>query len=302
MGTLTQIGADIIAFIIQGIQNVTTFVSDIIAQFTTWFTDLLGQIPSIQQIFNIGLEMVQRIIDGIFEQVGGEHPIKIAIQGVIEGAADAVKNAVLKAGSLLNIGLEIVTRIAQGIKDFGKKICNALAEVINDAIYRFIGRRPFSCGSPMRESGAGGNGRTRAFNYIGQTISAGIAQGIYDGSHWVAQAAVWTVHNAMRAAQYAAGVHSPSALFAGLGHDLMAGLQAGIAAQIPAINAQVSAAVTAPALGMVQAPVLSSGATVTNNFHLGGNNISNDIDGAIFEARVVNVIRRNMSGAGGGLF
>jgi hypothetical protein len=153
----------------------------------------------------------------------------------------------------------------------------------------------------MRESSSGGSGRTRAFNYKGQTISAGIAQGIYDGSHWVAQAAVWTVYNAMAAAQRAAGVHSPSALFASLGSDLMAGLQAGMAAQMPAISAQVAAAVTAPAL--VHAPVLGAAGntSIIQNFNVGGNTINSGTDEAIFEARVVSVIRRNMSGAGGGV-
>jgi hypothetical protein len=123
-------------------------------------------------------------------------------------------------------------------------------------------------------------------NNLGQWLSSGIAQGIYDGSHWVAQAAVWTVYNAMAAAQRAAGVHSPSALFASLGSDLMAGLQAGMAAQMPAISAVLGAA---------------GNTSIIQNFNVGGNTINSGTDEAIFEARVVSVIRRNMSGAGGGV-
>jgi hypothetical protein len=249
------------------IDTVITFIRDTVT--TIW--------EGVKTAWETALGLISGLID----------PVVTAIQGVIDAVNDIPTGIWDTIKTAWDSGLAGVKSAVDKVKDALQFVID-LAEEAWEWINKVLDLLPDLPGPQA--------------NTAGMNLASGMAQGIYDGSHWVAQAAVWTVQNALYAAQRAAGVRSPSALFAALGQDLMAGLQVGMAAQMPAIAAQVSAAVTAPALGMVSAPVLSSGATVTNNFHLGNNTFQSEQDMAVFEARVIAAVQRNMSGSGGSLF
>lgn len=90
-------------------------------------------------------------------------------------------------------------------------------------------------------------------------------------------------------------ISSPSKVMARIGQQMMAGLQGGIASMAPVLNAQLSASVAGP-LSPAMAGAMSAGATTNNynTFQVGGNSINNGMDAASFEARVLQVIRRNL--------
>lgn len=91
------------------------------------------------------------------------------------------------------------------------------------------------------------------------------------------------------------GIASPSQIMVEVGQQIMAGLQRGIVSMTPTLNAQLSASVMGP-LSPMMAAAMSAGNTSTtvNNWNVGGNSINNGIDVATFEARVLQVIRRNL--------
>lgn len=90
-------------------------------------------------------------------------------------------------------------------------------------------------------------------------------------------------------------IHSPSAVMAKIGQQIMAGLQTGIVSMAPVLSNQLSTAVAAPISPMMAGALASSSSSVTNNFYTGGNNINNGMDSATFEARVIQVIRRELA-------
>lgn len=89
-------------------------------------------------------------------------------------------------------------------------------------------------------------------------------------------------------------ISSPSKVMARIGQQMMAGLQGGIASMTPVLNAQLSASVAGPLSPSMAGAMNSSSYNTTNNFNIGGNNISNGMNAAEFESRVLQVIRRNL--------
>lgn len=90
-------------------------------------------------------------------------------------------------------------------------------------------------------------------------------------------------------------IHSPSAVMMEIGQQMMAGLQRGIVSMTPVLSGQLSASVAGPISPMMAGALAGSGDTYNyNTYQLGGNNIYNQTDEAIFEQRVLNVIRRNL--------
>jgi phage-related protein len=150
--TLSQIGTDIIEWVIEGIQSVTDFVSRVIAQFTTWFNDVATSIgEGFQAAVDAGAQIVEQIITGIkdFGNDAGNfvsnilewlrskfHDVLLTLQNV---AADAVKK-------LLSVGGQIVQDILDGFeaaKDwFIEKITGWLPDWIQDAIDRAFSPAP----------------------------------------------------------------------------------------------------------------------------------------------------------------
>lgn len=89
-------------------------------------------------------------------------------------------------------------------------------------------------------------------------------------------------------------ISSPSKVMARIGQQMMAGLQGGIASMTPVLNAQLSASVAGPLSPSMAGAMNSNSYSTTNMFNLGGNTISNGMNAAEFESRVLQVIRRNL--------
>ena len=102
------------------------------------------------------------------------------------------------------------------------------------------------------------------------------------------------IQDAITSATDILGISSPSKVFFDFGQDIMTGLQQGLAAMTPAINAQFQASVAAPAQAVVSGPVLPS--IINNNITLntGGNTINTPFDQAQFDAMFMRSVQRLM--------
>lgn len=94
---------------------------------------------------------------------------------------------------------------------------------------------------------------------VGKNILAGIANGIMNNVKWLVDAAIYAAQAAYDAARGFLGIHSPSALFAGVGENMMLGMAKGIGNL--ALAPQVA---MLPALASVAAAPMSQGVAPTS--------------------------------------
>lgn len=117
-------------------------------------------------------------------------------------AANAMKTAITTTLEIVGWNEpagKIVTGIARGITSNSSRVGNAAASLATVAKSRL-------------STLIGSNGSK--FKYLGEAISKGIAEGIKDGSHWVAEAVMKIIKDALGKGEEAADIGSPSRLFA----------------------------------------------------------------------------------------
>lgn len=186
------------------------------------------------------------------------------------------------ATSLLDAGKSILNKIVDGIKAV-TSLASELISKVSSSI------------SSMVTAVTSGAIFSNLFN-AGKSIISGLIKGIENAAGKVYDTLIGIIEDAIGQILDFLGASSPSKLMFGIGADvIMAGLQQGIASMAPAINASFQASINGIA-APVAAPVLgSAGAgSVTNNFYTGQNNINSQMDVAVFEARVLDVIRKNL--------
>jgi hypothetical protein len=128
---------------------------------------------------------------------------------------------------------------------------------------------------------------------IGKDIIQGVIDGINDAKQTLKTMLEDVVDLIPEWLRDFLGIGSPAKLLIPIGKNVVEGLQAGIAAQVPSLLGQMRDQVAAP---LVAAPVLgaTSTTTITNVFNTGGNTVASDMDAVLFEQRVLQVIRNNL--------
>lgn len=140
------------------------------------------------------------------------------------------------------------------------------------------------------------------FRQIGGDIILGLKQGILDMAGELIDAITGVIEDAIEAAKALLGESSESKVFRGIGKQAMAGYEAGLLAQSTQVREAIQVAMQPPASAHVPvpAPVTVGGATTTTtmtntaNIEMGGVNISDGMDAAMFEARVLQVVEKAM--------
>lgn len=134
---------------------------------------------------------------------------------------------------------------------------------------------------------------------IGRELGGNVFQGITFGLHASAEDLLRATNNVVEAMigqiHTTLEIGSPSQIMVEVGQQIMAGLQRGIVSMTPTLNAQLSASVMGPLSPMMAGAMGgSSGDTYHVTNHFGQNTITTPTDMATFEARVLNVIRKNL--------
>jgi phage-related minor tail protein len=292
--TLIGIGTAIVQKILDGVNAFTTFASRVIAKIWAGVTDLYNDIVNsggtlYTSLRNTGKEFMGAIASGL-EAVGNfaSRIITYVKNKLVEIVGDLGRQGSAIYEAAKDVGEKIIDDFCTGISSKMGALWNAISQVLNDALE--------AIGLPRLFDEPNASARS-----LGARLTAGIAAGVYGGRADVAAAMVNVVNSAIASARRAAGVASPSKVFAKLGMNLMAGLEQGVLSQIPQMNLLVQHAIT-PNLAAVTAPIAApayagsvGGPTyVSNTFQVGGNTIASGMDEAVFEARVLKIIRSNL--------
>lgn len=222
-------------------------------------------------------------------------------QALINAVASAVSglvNSVVSGGigsTLRSVGQTIVNLISAAVSTV-TSLASSLIGVVASAISGVVN---------AITSGALYN----TLRAAGGAIIDGLVQGIQDNADAVADTLSDIVNAAIQAIKDQLGITGdpqPSTYMAAVGAALMEGYAQGILSQGKNVTNSMQAAMLGAmggAGGLTLAPALVSGPglgvggggnTTINNFHVGGNNITNGMDAAVFEARVLSVIRKNL--------
>lgn len=227
------------------IQDVQEFFTEKFGDIKKWVDEnmplIQSTIETVMNAVNDVIEFMLPIWGALFETIWGNIKIVVdttikAIQGIIKTVMQLITGDTTGAlktlkGTFDNIwwGIRnIVLNTLQGMKTIiGDKLWEAWKVVVN-----------------MKDK----------FIEAGHNIIEGIKQGIKDKLSSLASSAIEAAKAAIRAIKDALGIGSPSTVFAGVGQDMMAGIMKGISDLMPAVNAQVKAAVNIPAMQRVQMP------------------------------------------------
>ncbi|MGH7273507.1 MAG: phage tail protein [Nitrospiria bacterium] len=250
-------------------------------------TSTLGQLPG--QIINLGGQMLSAGVSIMNQLLSGiSSRLQTIRDTLVNGVISAINSMISAitggsiATSLISAGQSILNKLIDGIK----AVTNLASELIN---------KVSSSISSMVSAVTSGGIANSIFN-AGKSIITGLINGISANASKVYDKLLEIIDDAIDGILDFLGAGSPSKLMFSIGSDvMMAGLQQGIAAMAPTIKAQLQAAITAP-VASVAGPALGTGGTgsVTNVFNTGNNIINNEVDAAIFESRVLDVIRRNL--------
>lgn len=134
-----------------------------------------------------------------------------------------------------------------------------------------------------------------AFKEKFYNVGANIMQSMKEGIEWklndILAFAHMAVDSIIATINDALGIESPSKVFIGIGKNMMMGLEQGLEAHMPAVQAQIRAAVTptsVPTMARVSTPNMVSNRT--SNVTIGNVTIGNDMSFAEFQTRVERAI------------
>lgn len=146
------------------------------------------------------------------------------------------------------------------------------------------------------------SGMIETFRQIGSDIILGLKQGILDMAGELIDAITGVIEDAIEAAKALLGESSESKVFRGIGKQAMAGYESGLLAQSTQVREAIQVAMQPPtgAQVPVPAPAVVGGATTTRTttntatVNMGGVNINDGMDAALFEERVLQVVEKAM--------
>lgn len=249
---------------------VSTIRTAILNMFNNAISSVAGAIGSLASLYS----MVQNLINSIRDRIMNLwSTIRDGITNAISAALNAFNiNSVV--GYIINLATAIMNTIKARLISLYVTVRDGLSTAISTAINLIS--IPF----------------TSLYN-IGRNIIQGVIDGINSAKsklrdilEGVADAIPGWLRDWL-------GIGSPAKIMIPIGKSVVEGLQAGIMSQVPSLMGQLQNQVAAP---MVAAPALGASTTsnVTNIFNTGGNTIANTMDAAVFEQRVLQVIRRNL--------
>lgn len=290
VGQMVTAGANLIGGVITGISNKA---GDLLNQISTTVSNsvssLVNSIKSgsiFGQLTSAGSSLISGIVSGISAAASfGSQLISKAASAVSELVSSIASGGLYSI--LIATGQTIITLIGAGVTaatNFATQLISKIGEAISGAVKAI----------------ASGDLFNRLYG-VGQGMVNGIIDGMNAQVDAIEQAFGNIIQAAVDAAKARLGIAcpDPSPVTAELGVGMVEGLKLGMLSKIPslipALEASMAGLVLAPAL--VAGPGLGGGGggnTTINNFHVGGNNITSGMDQAVFEARVLQVIRRNL--------
>ena len=288
-----QLGGQLVTRVREGIVEGRHRVYTVVSELRTRMQAILAELPGIG--FRLAVEMAGRIAEGIGRGIGNA----VARARELRTQVTAVVQAM--PGIFLAIGVSIIESLASGIaariaaarasadtarNTVSQAFANAPTLLLNAGqqiiagLVRGIASRVGSVAQSVRGIGnsvrnAIPNAGTMLRN-TGLRIVYGLAGGIWAGASSVVSAAVGVVRRAVNAARAAAGIRSPSRVFAAMGAQMADGMASGMdsgqrlvaasARDLAALaersaQADLSAAVTAAAPDWIREPASPTGAS-----------------------------------------
>lgn len=266
------------------ISTVQGAVSDLLTSVSS------GPIGSLLSI--VGHTLISMIQAGI----SAVSTLATALINAVASAVSSLINSIVSGGigsTLSSVGQTIMNLISAAVATV-TSLASSLVSAVASAIANLV--NAIASGTLFNTLRA-----------VGGAIVDGLVRGINANASAVADALSDIVNSAIQAIKNELGIPGdpgPSKYMAAVGSALMRGYVQGILSQAGNVADAMQMAISgAQGLGgMTLAPSLVSapgmggggGGTVVNNFHLGQNTISNGMDAAVFEARVLSVIRKNL--------
>lgn len=279
------------------VSQASAFTSRVISTVQSAVSSLLSSITS-GSIASILTSAGRSIITVIQSALSSVTSLGQALINIVANAVAGLVSSVVSGGigsTLRSIGQTIVNLISAAVAtvtSLASSLIGVVASAISGAVNSISSGALFNL---LR--GAGG------------AIIDGLVEGIQDNADAVADALSDVVNAAIRAIKAELGIPGdpgPSRYMAAVGSALMRGYSRGILSQAGTVSDSMQAAMLGAmggGAGLTLAPSLVSapgytaggvGGTTVNNWNLGGNNITSGMDQAVFEARVLQVIRKNL--------
>lgn len=175
-----------------GIKSVVDSIKNLGKKAVDGLKSFLG-IHSPSKVFaNIGMNVVQGLINGIGNMYSD------AVQAIIKVVTGMVSAITNKMGEFLSKGQESMTNFKNGVSNKLSDVKNAATDVISNVL-----------------SGIGG--KLSEFTSMGSNLINGLKTGIQNAAYSVVSAAKGVVSDAISAAKNLLGIHSPSKVFADIG-------------------------------------------------------------------------------------
>ncbi len=231
------------------------------------------------------VKKLQDIAGNIITAIGDW--LKTKFDDIRKSIVDTIKEAAgafLVTGSLLrklqSIASKVIEEIESSIKDKWADISSGIQSALEDAA-AFFSTLPSSA--------------LAALNAIGSDIIAGIIAGISSAQQTLKDMLSSVMDLIPGWLKDFIQGKSPAGITVPIGKSLIQGVQQGVLDQVPNLMKQLQSSIASPIIAAAPALGASSTISTTNIFNTGGNTISSNMDAAVFEARVIQVIERNLT-------